>query len=247
MQKKLAIFVVVCLLGVGLLGLRSMVTAQNGALTFKTPEDAINYYMQGIIQADATKILDACAVNEMAEKFNFEFYLDRIQAFVPYSFEAPATAPFYIETNKAQVTRDRLFQARMFAYALLSTEDTTSGKTIVKMDAERVAKFVKDIDPKRLAQVQVKKSAISSPNAMATTSYQNAAQKNAKSYGADEYTERVTLFSFEENFYYVGFSLLRYGEDWKIAFAYSAMANTDSLGTPKKTTEKDFDAQFGTK
>ena len=60
-------------------------------------------------------------------------------------------------------------------------------------------------------------------------------------YGADESTERVALFLFEQNYYYLGFTLFRYGENWKISDQISQLAGTNILGAPQKTTVVEFD------
>jgi len=59
-------------------------------------------------------------------------------------------------------------------------------------------------------------------------------------YGADESTERVALFSFEGQDHYVGFMLLRYGDNWKISRQDSPLAGTNALGVPQKTTPAEF-------
>jgi hypothetical protein len=71
--------------------------------------------------------------------------------------------------------------------------------------------------------------------------YMENAAKMAKIFGADESTERVVLVSLDQNYYYLGFTLLRYGGNWKISGRNSHLANTDALGTPQKTTAEDFE------
>lgn len=69
--------------------------------------------------------------------------------------------------------------------------------------------------------------------------------RTAAYYGADELTERVVLLLFEGDYYYVGFTLLRYGENWKISNASSALGNTNPLGAPQKITEEEFAELIG--
>lgn len=211
--------------------------------SFKTPEDAITAYMQGVAQADTSKILQACAINEMSEKFKFDVYTERLKAFLPSQSLALATSPFYVESNKAQLTAQILGRVKILAYGLLSSEKVDDpASVIVITDTARINKFMQDVDPKRLAGLKVEKTGSPNKTLMNSTSYLNNATQIALVYGADEYTERVTLFSFAQNYYYLGFTLLRYGDNWKISSQVSPLANTNTLGAPTKTTVDKFDS-----
>ena len=103
---------------------------------------------------------------------------------------------------------------------------------------------MKDIDPKRLSSLGVKEIGLPNKTLMNSAKYQANAAKMALIYGADESTERVALFSFEQNYYYLGFTLFRYGENWKISSQSSPLANTNVLGTPIKISADEFDSMI---
>ncbi len=207
---------------------------------FKTPDDAIQHYFEGLAQNDVHKILEACAVNEMSEKFKFDLYTDRLQYLIPIQSESPAEYPFYAELNKPQITSQILMRVKIFAYSLLSGEEVDTGKAI-KMDAAGTSKFMKDVDPKKLSNLKVEKIAPPNKTLMNDAKYLENADKIAKIYGADESTERVALFLFDQNEYYLGFTLLRYGDNWKISAQTSPLANTNPVGSPTKTTAAEFE------
>jgi hypothetical protein len=213
---------------------------QASKVAFKTPEEAITSYLAGVAQGDLRKILEACAIDEMSENFKFDVYIERLRAFVPFQSPAPANDPFYVELNKAQISSQISSQVKLFTFSLLSTENVIGGSTIM-MDVERATSFMKAVDPKRLAKLEVKKIALPNKTLMSSTRYLDNAAKIAHVYGADESTERVVLFSFEQNYYFLGFTLLRYGENWKISSQNSALANTSALGAPQKTTVEEFE------
>jgi len=48
--------------------------------------------------------------------------------------------------------------------------------------------------------------------------------------GADELTERVALVMLEGQGYLVGFTLLRYGDGWKVSSQSPPLAGTPSTG-----------------
>ncbi|MBN1679777.1 MAG: hypothetical protein JW966_05760, partial [Anaerolineae bacterium] len=243
-----ALLPIVCLafLAAGLLGTGPIATAQDqtGDVSFKTPEEAITFYMQAVAQGDVPKIMQACAINEMSEKFRFDLYIERLRALHPTA-PAPSDYPFYAEMNKAQLSWQILFQARNLAYGLLLTEkELVEGYTVL-MEPEGATQFINEVDPERLAQLQVTKIGVPNPELVSSERNQDNWNRQAQIYGADELTERVVLLLFEGNYYYVGFTLLRYGENWKISNAASLLAGTTSLGVPQITTEEEFQELIG--
>lgn len=238
MQTKriLILVVLVALLTAGCSGSAS-------APVFKTPEDAIARYFEGLAQSDLQKIAQACAINEMSEKFEFDSYTARLRAFLPFQSQAPAEYPLYVEINKAQLSAQIFNRVKLFAYRLLSQEDVAGGGTIVLPEdaTERISQFIQDVDPKKLAGLELKKIGLPNKPLMSGAKYLENAAKLAGIYGADESTERVALFSFEGNDYYLGFSLLRYEDNWKISSQVSPLAGTSAMGDPTQTTVDEFE------
>ncbi len=210
-------------------------------MVFKTPEDAITYYFDGLKQTDVKKILQACAIDEMSEKFDFAQYTDWLKAFPPVNSQAPAEYPLYAEANKLQLSAQILNRVKMFMYGLLSDEKVDDGRMITQMDAARVNNFIKAVDPKRLDKLEVKKIVPPNKTLMSNAKYVENTTRQAHIYGADEFTERVALFSFDQKDYYLGFTLLRYGDNWKIDSQFSPLAGTNALGTPTQTTVEEFE------
>jgi hypothetical protein len=244
MHKKRAFLPIVCLafLAAGLLEIGPFASAQDQTsnVSFKTPEEAITSYMQAVAQGDVPKIMQACAINEMGEKFRFDLYVNRLRTLMLQA-PAPSDYPFYAEMNKAQFSWQILFQARNLAYGLLTTEqELLDGRPVYNIDPEGTTKFMNEVDPERLAQLQVTKIGIPNPELAHTERNLDNWDKQAQIYGADELTERVVLFLFEGKYYYVGFTLLRYGDNWKISGATSALGGTSASGAPQKTTEEEF-------
>ncbi len=220
-------------------------TDQANAVTFKTPEDAITYYLDGVAQNDISKILQACAINEMAGEFKLDLDVERLGGvMVPGQILSPTDYTFYSEINKMTVSSQILNQVKFFAYGLLSSEKVDDGSPILNMDTGRVNKFIKDIDPAKLSGLEINKISLPNKTLMNDSKYIQNAANYASVYGADKSTERVVLFSFEQGYYYIGFTLLRYGENWKIISQSSPLAGTGVLGTPQKTTVEEFDSMI---
>jgi hypothetical protein len=216
---------------------------QSGAVNYKSPEAAISAFMQGLAQTEIDKMLQACAVTEMGEKFNFDFYTERLGYIIAPTAPAPAEYALYAEMNQVALAAQILSKVKFFSYGLLSGE-TIDGAVLI-LDAEGVDRFVHNVDPARLATLKIEKMALPNAVLMGETRYQEQSAQIAKAYGAEAATERVLLFSFEGAYYTSGFTLLRYGESWKISDLGSVLANTGVLGVPTLTTVAEFDARFG--
>lgn len=214
---------------------------QTNPVSFPTPEDAITAYMAGLTQQDPSQLLRACAIEEMSNHFDFAGYTERLQAMLLVTALAPAEYPFYVAINQQQLSAQLLNQAKNFSFALLSAE-AVDGRTIPDVNPDRVTHFIQDVDPARLAALQVEQIGVPNPALLEGNRYQENAKKMAAVYGATESTERVVLFSFADEYYMLGFTLLRYGDTWKISSQTSPLSNTSALGTPTPTTVDDFES-----
>jgi hypothetical protein len=246
-QKRILILTVGLIALIATIYLRSNASAaaqdQSRAVSFTTPEDAITFYIQAVSQGDVGKIMQASAVDEASKDFKFDLYTARLKVLLPFQSPAPADYPFYVDMNNAQLSWQFLSQVRIFVFSLLSTENVADNSTII-IDADRTTKFMKDVDPARLAQIALKKIGIPNKALMSSAKYLTNATALAHVYGADESTERIALLQFGDSYYAIGFTLLHYGQTWKILNISSPMANTPSTGAPQKITVQGFDNQI---
>ncbi len=217
------------------------VPAASSSASFSTPEAAITAYLDGVKQQDVNAIFAASAIDAVAQDFDFQAYADRLQAMPLVTSPAPAEYPFYAEMNRVRRQNEVLSQVRNFAYSLLSTE-AIDGSITANPGAERVQAFVAKVDPSRLAGIELIQVGAPSPDLLSSTRYQENAAKQAAIYGADELTERVALLSFEGKDYLLGFTLVRYGDGWKVMNQTSNLAGTSALGTVAPTTPGEFAA-----
>jgi hypothetical protein len=215
-------------------------TSAAATTTFATPDAAVTQYLAGVAQGDASRIVAACAIAEKSAGFSFGLYVDRLKAMMLYQSLAPAEYPFDVEINKALETSRILGQVKILTYSLLSTEQL-DGSTIYQADKARADKFVTEVNPARLADLKVIAIRLSSPALQ--TSAKNVANMAAMSrvYGADEMAEWLALFSLGGKDYLVGFTLLRYGTNWKVSDQVANLAGTSSLGTAEPITVEEFD------
>lgn len=225
----------------GLLGVGLIAAAQDNSSTvlFEMPEDAITFYLQGVMQGDVTQILQATAVTEMSEGFDFERSVNRLGSLSIQS-PAPSDQPLYVEINKAQFTSQILSQVKNFAYGLLATEKDVVEGRVFMMEPEGTTRFMDEVDPERLASLRIMDMGIPFPDLTNNELNLENWNEQAQIYGADEFTERVVLLQFEGDTYFMGFTLLRYDESWKISSAASLLGGTSVFGAPMRTTAEDF-------
>lgn len=199
-----------------------------GALA--TPEDAVRAYLLGIADADAAEILAAAAVDEMATGVDFTAYVDRLRAWTLFG-PAPATHPLLTDFNLAQQQGQILGQAKMLVYGLL-TDLELDGSTIAPVDAAWADALVQQLDLSRLAAIEVGDIAFPLPDKAQDERILANAARQAAIYGADELTERLAEVSLEGRDWLVGFTLMRYGDTWKVSSQTSPLGGTTALGTP---------------
>ncbi len=211
------------------------------AVALNTPEAAVTEYLEGLAAGDTTRILAACAVAQSAAGFDFAAFIERLRAYVPAGSMAPAQYPFYVDINRAEQSWQCLHGARSLAYSLLSTEDLVS-QPLYDLDAARVEQIVRDLDPARLANMQLLGVGAPTPSIMATERYKANAAALAAVYGADESTERVALLSLDGATWLAGFRLMRYGDTWSISAPSSPLAGTSAMGNATPISPAEFAA-----
>ena len=192
-----------------------------------TPEDAVRDYLAGVAQADVGKILDASAIDEMSAGFRFDIQTDRLKAMNLTGSLAPADYPMFVDMNRAQQSAIVLGQVRNLVYSLLSSEQV-DGSIIVPADKARADAFITQVDPSRLAGLAVADIRFPLPRLEHDPTYLANPAKQAAIYGADELTERVALVTFEGQIYGIGFTLLRFGDVWKVSSQVSNLTGTNA-------------------
>jgi len=208
-----------------------------------TPEDAVRQYLAGVAANDADQVLGACAIDEVATHFQFEQQAVRLSAIVPTTFLLPTSYKFYADLNRYAQTYQIFAELRGLAYSLLTTKPVD--QVITPVTADQAQQLVTDLDPSRLAGLTV--VSVKFPVARFATDARTLSNfaAQAKVYGADEWTERLALFQLNGKYYAVGFTLVRYGSDWKVLNQISNLAGMPATGAAQQTTPGDFSAQTG--
>jgi hypothetical protein len=198
---------VVVAVGVGLFAVNSV---SHGAPRMK-PEAAVQQYMEGVAAGDAARVLQACAIDEASTRFKYDAQAERVHAIIPSSNLFHSGYAFYADMNGSAQSALVFGEVRGLEWSLLVS--APYDRTITPADATLAQQYVKDLDPSRLANLKVISVRFPSAkllNDARTTKYMAAM---AAIYGADEMTDRLALFQWNGKYYYVGFTLVRYGGD----------------------------------
>jgi len=204
-----------------------------------TPEGAIAAYIDGVTRQDLSAIIATSSADNMSKGFDFVAQVDRIRSLSPWT-PAPASDPFFIEINKAGFVAQIAGQVKFLTYGLMTDKEILTGRQVL-MDAAGATDFASVIRADRLASLALVKVGIPKPSLLNSEVNQKNAAKLAHIYGADSSTDRVALLSFEGLHFMIGFSLLRYGENWTIMSQSSAFAGLSSMGVPKRVTPEEFE------
>ena len=208
--------------------------------TRATPEDAVRQYLTAFASNNAGQLLDACAIDEVAAHYQFEAQATRLQEIMPNQFLLPTSYAFYADLDKYGQAYVNFNQVRGLALSLLTSQPVD--QPIVPVTADQAQQYVKSADPSQLAGLKVVEIKFPSAKFAADSKTLANFAAQAKVYGADELTERLALVAWNGKDYAVGFTLVRYGSDWKVLNQVSNLAGTPVTGAAQPVTQSAFDA-----
>jgi hypothetical protein len=228
----------------GVVGWREVAAAGTvaPAADLASPDEAIAAYLAGVATADLGAIRATLAAPDVAEHLDFVAMAGRVGAWGP-SMMGPSAGALFTGLNRLHQTAQVLGQTRILVYSLLT--DIELDGTMVQVDEAWAGAFVAALDQSRLAGLTL--VAVGFPGAALATDQRvldNFAALAAV-WGADELTERVVLVVFEGATYAIGFTVVRYGRQWRISSQSSALAGTSALGAALPTTAEHFAALTG--
>lgn len=206
-------------------------------LDFETPQAAIEHFVNAIAQNDLPQALQAFAINDYADSFNFTAMSERLGAIDMYRGLAPSEYDMYAQLNRLELLSTYAFYIKVFCYSFYASEPLDGSIIRVQDEPEKVAAFIASVTPEQLADLTINKAfqLIILPGRMKETW-----QKQNLPIGADESSEVVVLYELNGQYFLGGFHLLRYGKNWKIDGLYSLLAGMTNDGGVTKMTVTEF-------
>ncbi|WP_026793313.1 hypothetical protein [Pleomorphomonas oryzae] len=209
---------------------------------FKTPEEAVTGFMEALKKQDFEAILATTAVDRMSKGFDFVAQAQQAKVIVPYH-AMPTSDPFFISVNKAIYAGQLARNIQYFTYSLMAKNALQEGKTYVIADQPTAAMdMFNAVQAKRLSELSISKIGTPSPEKVNSERQQRLFSQHAKIFQGDAATERVALLSFDGLDYLIGFSLIRYGDDWLIEEMMSRIADIGFFEPAKRITPDEFEA-----
>lgn len=215
---------------------------------FKTPEEAITAFMEAVKKQDFEAILATTAVDRMSKGFDFMAQAGQIQMIMTFS-SMPTSDPFFISVNKAIYTEQIARYVQFFTYSLMLANNPViidallDGHPYANPNYPTAATDMFDaVQAERLSELSISKIGTPLPEELNSERQQRLFSNHARIYHGDAETERVALLSFDGRDFLIGFSLIRYGDDWLVKDMVSRIAETSRMGGAKRTTPDEFEA-----
>ncbi len=216
---------------------------------FSSPEMAIEHFIDALKRNDISGMLESCAINEQAEKVDLTFKASLLKSYQTNSPLPPEYA-MYRDINRLAEIASILNQVKYFIFSFLVPD--TYEKGIMKYSIEIpygwleetfVSGFVKATNPSLMEGLRIVRICDSNfgYSQEFIERHKTNLKKEARTVGADEAVQRIILYEKGDEYFYGGFTLLRYGPNWKIKNMSHVLI--DILNQPaKKTTLQQFDA-----
>jgi len=208
-----------------------------------SPEAAVELYIKGLREASLETVFSACACKEAADGFKLPAYTDYMGVFIPHLFNAEPNSDFYRSINRSILESKIAEQVKIFSWTLLFDGELDLSNPHIT-DPVIMDSLKQGFDASGLRDIKL--LSIDFPHDSLADNERNLKnwRRNATFYGAEEYTERVALFSFRDAQWYSGFTLVRYGSAWKVLAMVSTLGNTSAFGEPCRTTVDSYLSAF---
>lgn len=206
---------------------------------YKTPEEAITAYINGVARHDFDAVMSTTSIDQESKNLDFTAFVLRLGTFAP-AVNMPSSDPFFVAVNKSLGQAILARQIQFLVYGLMTQNDVIHG-LMVRMTAEQLNDFINVVQARRLEGLKIVKFGIPNPEMFNSVNTQANWARIAKIYAADAHTERLVLLSFEGLYFIAGFALNRYGDNWAISSQTSGLAGGGRDGIPQRVTPDEFE------
>ncbi len=217
-----------------LTGVLSTGGAASASKSFGTPEDAIKYFVDRLKAGDYDGCLSACAVDEMAQGFDYKAFSERMNALVPLTLSyLPSEYKQYIEYNKCKFEQQIIGQMTYFSASFSISDEYAGiidGQTLPLKEEEMPNIIIEQLDPSNINGLEL----IDIGKARRHDDERNREmqKKQAGIYGADDIQFRIVLYRYDGHYCVGGFTVIEYGGRWMIQYMSDPLAGISSFGIP---------------
>lgn len=210
-------------------------------LTFSTPEEAVTHFFTSAARGEFAVASQACASESIAEHYDLDAFIDRVNAWMPASGWSPTGSDFWTEANALNAQGQCQQGIRMIIWQILMPEGWEN-TTVVSGDEAKEINEVLDPTPLENAQiVRVDQLDASS----AEGSLKQTLDSQCGVLGGQECTDLLILVEVDGRHFSFGSALVNYGEGWQISTpghsVLSALAGLP-VNAPSLTTLEEYES-----
>lgn len=221
------VLLLVCLFGVASAG---------ASQAFPTPESAITYFIEHVKAEDYDGALHACAVNEIATRYDYEALIQSVRALFPTLRYLPSEYGLFVANNRRAVEYQILQQLSWIALSVAlpaEYEDFLQMRTLLDtaIDFDHI---VGDMNPQKLFKIEIVE--IEKSQLLESERHLEYLARQAQIYGADAATSRAVLYEIDGTYYVGGFQLLRYDGEWLISALTDILIDQPASGALLKVS-----------
>lgn len=234
---SLVLAVVLGLTWFGVLSVNTSSSVQS--MAFSAPEDAITYFIDCVKKEDLSGALKACAIDEIANGFNYFALSKRVNALVPLkNAYMPSKYSMYVEFNRNKAIHDITSKAVAFTVSFNLSEQyrgILEGSTVFVDDNEEfIESVITEMRPdiNRVQIIRIDKNIVHDYDRSKEIRADHAAY-----YGADELEYRTVLYQYDGDYYIGGFGLLRYNDKWLIFEMSDPYSGISYMGDVQKIND----------
>ena len=202
--------------------------------SFPTPEAAVQHFVKRLAADDLDGAMQA---------FHIEEVLARVDVTLKARMKDPSTPSKYrtfARVARINVMAQFASETRRFVYGLLLDEMEDQ---LTETSDANIDRFIRAVDPARLTAVRIVRIDQPLPSITTSAAAIGRAKERAAKVGAEEWTERIALFQLDGKYYRGGFTLLRYGNTWRIGQLQSIYGDVGLHDSPvRKTTPQEYEA-----
>ncbi len=186
--------------------------------SFDTPEAAIESFVGYMKAGDYKGILRTCAINTMAQSFDYKVYSELHEGISPmYYGYLPSDYPDYVAYNKYKLTKEILSDIYNFVISLklpIEYSEITYNSIFVINEDSFPDNIIEDMAPAKISElnmIDIEKNELKNGD-----DYLRKRKEEADVFGAEDIQRRTVLFEYEDRYYICGFTLIQYDGRWQV-------------------------------
>lgn len=212
---------------------------------FMTPEEAIGHFIAAVAENDFKGAMAACDINLSAEQYDTGAQAERV-GHIYLQYSAPSEYEFYQAINRANNLGRLAGQMRGFVFSLTGSEEALAmsvGKSYPLEEGENQAvQFIEEVNPNVLKRLSIVRIDLPNSDYYESEQFEVSQKVYIRRFGAQELTERYVLYELDGRTYVGGFTLLRFGDNWKIdnLTSITSKFNINLNGNVEEISEEEY-------